>query len=207
MFQVSQPWDTIYRYAFLSLAHNGSEIKVDYQKPLAHVLAEAVWKAIDGSKSVDILCRPWAPTSQEVRTWNAKSKDTQRNPTWLPSWIRATSFSEFAPRNKKIGVQYDRINASLYVGQPGRPIYSASNSSTFTTMSDQFQLNKSTDAPWIFRLRGVAVDEIKSDGDAICDVATRANIPADWVSSRNGSRVDQRVFLQGSGARLLPVEG
>jgi hypothetical protein len=185
MFQVSHPWDTV--YAFLSLADNGNEIKVDYDKPLVHVLTEAVWKAIDSSKSVDIICRPWAPTCEEIEAWNAKAIETQQNQTQqaqtqLPSWIRNTTFSEFAPRNKTTGVQYDRINASLFVGQPGRPIYNASNSSTFTTMSDQYNLNKSIDtAPWILRLRGVLVDEIRSDGGAICVSSIHGSIPAAWV--------------------------
>lgn len=185
MFQVSHPWDTV--YAFLSLADNGHEIKVDYDKPLIHVLAEAVWKAIDSSKSVDILCRPWAPTREEIGAWNAKAKEilqnqTQQAQTQLPSWIRDTTFSEFAPRNRAVGAQYDRINATLFVGQPGRPIYNASNSSTFTTMSNQYNLNKSVDtAPWILRLRGIHIDEIRIDGGAICGSSIHGIIPAAWV--------------------------
>ena len=185
MFQVSNPWDTV--YAFLSLAHNGSEIKVDYDKPLVHVLAEAFWKAVDGSKSVDMLCRPWAPTNRDILAWNASLKSTeqeqsQRAQTLLPSWIRDTTFSEFAPRSRNVGVQYDRMSAKSFVGQPGQPIYNASNSSTFTTMSDQYNLTKSTDgALWILRLRGFFVDEIRSQGDAIRGPATGAIIPSSWL--------------------------
>lgn len=198
MFQASQPWDAV--YAFLSLADNGYEIKVDYDKPLVHILAEAVWNAIDSSKLVDILCRPWAPTREEIRAWNAKAKETQQNQTQtqLPSWIRDTSFSEFAPRNRTTGVEYDRINASLFVGQPGRPIYNASNSSTFTTMSNQYNLNKSRHiAPWILRLRGVLVDEIRSDEGAICVSSTHGSIPAAWVRLAN---------WEPGGAKGVPTE-
>lgn len=185
MFQVTNPWDTV--YAFLPLAHNGAEIEVDYNKPLVQVLAEAVWKAIDGSKSVDILCRPWAPTPQEIQAWNANLKNTEQEQSpqsqaLLPSWIRNTTFSEFAPRFRKFGVQYDRSTAKSFVGQPGHPIYDASNSSTFTTMSDQIYLNESTHRlPWILKLRGFLVDEIRSEGDAIRGPATRAIIPPSWV--------------------------
>lgn len=49
-------------------------------------------------------------------------------------------------------------------------------------MSDQYNLNKSIDgAPWILRLRGVLVDEIRSDGGAICVSSTHGSIPAAWV--------------------------
>lgn len=178
MFQVSHPWDTV--YALLSLADNGNEIKVDYDKPLVHLLAEAVWKSIDSSRSVDIICRPWAPTCEEIEAW--RQNQTELAQTQLPSWIRDTTFSEFAPRNKTTGVQFDRINASLFVGQPGRPLYNASNSSTFCTMSDQYVLNKSIDAaPWVLRLRGILVDEIRSDGGAICVSSIHGSIPAAWV--------------------------
>lgn len=100
MFRVTNLWDTV--YAFLSLAHNGGEIKVDYQRPLVHVLAEAVWKAIDASKSVDILCRPWAPTRREIVAWNAKTTNTNQDPaqqsqTQRPSWIRDTTLAYSRP--------------------------------------------------------------------------------------------------------------
>jgi hypothetical protein len=211
MFRVTNPWDTV--YAFLSLAHNGGEIKVDYQRPLVHALAEAVWKAIDGSKSVDILCRPWAPTRREIVAWNAKTTNTNQDPTQqsqpqLPSWIRDTTFSVFAPRNKITGVQYDRINASLFVGQPGRPIYNTSNSSTFTTMSDQYNLNKSIDrAPWILRLRGVLVDEIRSDGGAICVSSTHGSLPAAWVRLAKWEPGGAKGVLQRSGALFVASRG
>lgn len=179
MFQVSHPYDTI--YCFISLAKNGEDIPIRYDQSLLQVLAEAVWRAIDGSKSVDIICRPWAPTAREIQMHNERFKANER--VILPSWIRDTSFSEFAPRTQKVGVQYDRINAASFVGPPGKPIYNAANSSKFTTMSDQFTVNQITDYKMqcILKLRGLLVDVISSDGGNLRGPASRGIIPASWA--------------------------
>ena len=74
-------------------------IIVDYSKSFAEVCKDFVQLAIHGSKSLDIICRPWAPAVADL-------------PSWVPIVSRA---SETTQLNK----EFVRINADVLASQNG----------------------------------------------------------------------------------------
>ena len=84
-------------------------IQVDYSKPFAEVCKDFIDMTVHGSKSLDIICTPWAPTVTD-----------------LPSWVSTVSK---APRITQINREFVRINADLLVRGSRSGIYQASGPS------------------------------------------------------------------------------
>jgi hypothetical protein len=187
VFQVSNPWDTV--YSLLSLAKNTQgeqKFPIDYNKPLFEVFKDVVSLTIQDSGSLDIICRSWAPSPTQLREWQANSTggpQTVGNLMDMPSWIRDVRENEFGLPLNKVGVQYDRLNANKFVGRPGHPIYNTSKGTrarfaTSDTISKLGQFSSFQDRQ-ILAVRGVHLDWILQDG--IGGPAQRGNIPSDWA--------------------------
>lgn len=80
-------------------------IQVDYSKPFAEVCKDFIDMAVHGSKSLDIICTPWAPAVTD-----------------LPSWVSTVSK---APRITQTNREFVRINAELLVRGSRSRIYQA----------------------------------------------------------------------------------
>lgn len=96
----------------LESRRNKLPIEVDYSKPFPEVCKDFVNMAINGSNSLDVICRPWAPAVAS-----------------LPSWV--TSVSK-ASELTQISRGFVRINANVLVGGNGRGgsrVYQASGPS------------------------------------------------------------------------------
>ncbi|PVH72374.1 HET-domain-containing protein [Cadophora sp. DSE1049] len=136
-FEASEPRDTI--FAVLTLAkdsHSAStepnatkdeRISPDYEKCLVDVYTDFMDYCITKSKSLDIICRYWAPppnppSHEDVLT----EKSTAVVPEEMPSWIPLIGKSAFGdPR----GVVEGRMNGDSFVGGPerkGQQTYNAS---------------------------------------------------------------------------------
>jgi hypothetical protein len=198
-FQVANPWDTV--YALLGLARdvqrydNGPgdaqlitqrrekfSISVDYSLPLLQLLLEVVVYTIKQSGSGDIICRPWAPSAAQIMTWYASAKGSCEGieAYRLPTWIRDTIESEFAPRSDKFGVQYDRINARSFVGQPESPIYNAAAGSRAVISLESIEDPTLLDGEaCILVFRGYYIDSVAGNG-RLGGYAQHGNVPPDW---------------------------
>lgn len=89
-------------------------LKVNYSQSHVAVYSEFTQFCVYSSKSLDIICRPWAMPL--------------RNKTVLPSWIPLLSNSEFGVPEE---VYSGRKNGEVLVGPAGSPNYEASGKSQF----------------------------------------------------------------------------
>ncbi|KAI9744545.1 MAG: hypothetical protein M1818_002074 [Claussenomyces sp. TS43310] len=127
----TDPRDTI--YAFLGLANNTTSllefsfldkrvgldkqevvITPDYSKDFLEIGTEFVISTIEYSKSLDIICRHWAPKA---------SANHDLTPKKLPSWISSISNSAFGDQTLSFA---GRRNGDSLVGLPDRVAYNAS---------------------------------------------------------------------------------
>ncbi|KAI1171556.1 heterokaryon incompatibility protein-domain-containing protein [Nemania sp. FL0916] len=127
-FDVTDPKDLIYSLASIasdtpqgcgiySSGKRGiTQLDVDYKKSREKVYRDFTKFCIVSSKSLDILCRPWAKPVPESATIDGTTAS-------LPSWIPLLSQSEFgAPDDVYSG----RKNGESLVGPVEQPHYSAS---------------------------------------------------------------------------------
>ncbi|KIV99548.1 uncharacterized protein PV09_08848 [Verruconis gallopava] len=88
---------------------------VDYRMPVLFTYREFITHVLRTSKSLGILCRPWAP-KKRVLAGNIDGK--------VPSWIATLDRAAFdSDRNV---ASYVRVNADPLVGAPGKEPYNAS---------------------------------------------------------------------------------
>ena len=141
-FEASDPCDTV--YALLSIAKRSpatirlaepptdprvddanqlllQPIKPDYTKDPRHVFIEFTKFCIYSSGSLDIICRPWAPTGRRRHsTFDTESRRAKN--IVLPSWIPSLSEAPFgAPEDELNG----RVNGDSFVGLPDDVLYKA----------------------------------------------------------------------------------
>lgn len=129
-FRASDPRDTI--YAVMSIArHQGADfetIKPNYKKSLLEVYIDFVRFCVHSSKSLDILCRHWAPVETTLRALapelNAAGNQVKNYveiETTLPSWIKQLDGSKYGtPENILRGRKHGDVFATL------KPLYNAS---------------------------------------------------------------------------------
>lgn len=84
-------------------------IQVDYDKSVYDVCKDFLEFAIMRSKSLDIICRPWAPSA-------TKDRPEPKMPSWIPH-ILGRPF-ELRPPD----LVYNRVAADPLVGVPGRGV-------------------------------------------------------------------------------------
>ena len=115
-FACKDPRDTVYSLFALAkripLNSSGNESRtqlfLDYGADITNVLQRCVMQCVALRKSLDIICRPWAPTIKKP----------------LPSWIRTAADPAFNLASNGSSV---RIHGDSFVGPPNSKIYNASN--------------------------------------------------------------------------------
>jgi hypothetical protein len=95
-------------YAVASLAKDSSNFIPDYTKSILQVCTHVLKNTIRTSGSLNIMCRPWAPTFPEA-----------------PSWIPQLSGLSFTQNSEGTHI---RKHADSLVGLPNRHTYTASGS-------------------------------------------------------------------------------
>ena len=147
-FEASDPRDTV--YALLSIykeengferqgvfpsptlpvpASTGGEAKLipDYRKSLIEVYRDFTKYCVAKSRSIDIICRHWAPAewsksaTVDMRIRKKKRKDMHRVNAKIPSWVPLLSDSPFGAPRQSPG----RVNGDSLVGHPDRKCYNA----------------------------------------------------------------------------------
>ena len=129
---------------------------VDYSKTFYQVCRDFYIFTTSKSRSLDIICRPWAPYDFE-----------------LPSWIRTIREAPFGRDHKG---EWDRKNADPLVGIPGESPYLASGQ--YRPMKWTF--GEDPHYP-ILRAEGFILDTIQKLEDA----ARFAVVPAEWLKYGN----------------------
>jgi hypothetical protein len=143
-------------------------ITVDYQKSIFEVCKDFVAFVTGRSRSLDIICRPWAPPGEEYG---------------LPSWIctRAGLAFERGEDHK-----YFRVGPDPLVGTPslGRKIYNASGKTKAVLqfgddLAQDVDTSKIKDLHKSLFVEGFVLDEIKS----VQEMAVEGNIPVQWLKA------------------------
>jgi hypothetical protein len=146
-------------------------VPLTYKEFIAHVLRE--------SKSLGILCRPWAPSKQVLADYFDGG---------VPSWIATLDRAAFGKSPRF--ASYVRINADPLIGPPGKESYKAS-------------LN--LPASWSFPHEGSDPERkrlLKVDGfvlTTISETRTEAlggNIPLKWLQFVGWERRDKKPELE-----------
>lgn len=88
---------------------------VDYDVPVLSTYKEFIAHVVRKSRSLGILCRPWAPSKQDLN---------QHFENGLPSWVATLDRAAFG--KSPTHASYVRINANPLIGSPGREPYKAS---------------------------------------------------------------------------------
>jgi hypothetical protein len=139
--------------------------EVDYEKHPLVVYKKFLRLAIQKSGSVDIMCRPWAPTTGIDATGNPQKID-------LPSWILSISKKPFRPNQLKDMVRY---NPDPLVGPAGGKMYSASGlKKVFCSFPgiERHDVNRMI-------VQGFILGEIES----IWDSGEFGNVPGSWLQA------------------------
>ena len=139
MFEVGDPRDSI--YAVMALARDIEEVaagqrrlwtsgkssrpsfRVDYQKNILQVFTDFVAFSIDGSNSLDIICRKWAPNhrakvSRVADQPGYRERWSSLEEIHLPSWIGLLKDSAYGMSH--VGAQVRVAGNSLVDTAPGR---------------------------------------------------------------------------------------
>jgi hypothetical protein len=152
IFDVTVPLDSV--YSLVDIAYDTYEtdkIKVDYNLEPQELFGDVIQLIIEGSRSLDIICRPWAPICD------------------LPSWI--STIADYAFERRDDG-QYFRQNADSLVGSPGRRIYRASGN---MTAECQFELDSKMKIRTL-KCSGLLLGRIRATGGQ----GINGNIPQKW---------------------------
>jgi hypothetical protein len=149
-FQLGQPADVI---------------EVNYNTPPLEVFKNFLRYAVQRSQSLDILCRPWAPSS-------GVDANGQRQEITLPSWITSLSRKPFRPTEQRNMV---RFNPDPLVGPATfrHRLYSASGLRTPTFEYVENYGPEST----LVRVEGFQLGVIGE----IWDSGEFGNVPSSWL--------------------------
>ncbi|KAI9665104.1 MAG: hypothetical protein M1821_006552 [Bathelium mastoideum] len=132
--------------------HN--RIVVDYKRSIFDVCKEFLKFAIDRSRSLDILCRPWAPRDAS-----------------LPSWIPRLDNNPFGISQHGV---HRRVNADPLVGRPGFETSTYKASYTSTAQVRNLHITGRS-----FIAKGFVLDRIKAKKAT----ATAGIIPYEWIAA------------------------
>jgi hypothetical protein len=149
---------------------SGREVKtfdVNYETPVLRVFKEFIDHAISTSKSLDIMCRPWAPTS---------GVDLNGKPDRivLPSWISNLSRKPFQLTQQGNMVRY---NPDPLVG-PSSFRHKSYSASGVEEMECEFIPLEGSDTGHM-SVRGFRLGEIGN----IWDSGKFGNVPAEWLAA------------------------
>jgi hypothetical protein len=116
-------------YALLPLANDADEWDNTLLSP-AKAYQHFVHHCTRISGSIDIICRPWAPTQKELNkhttTITTTITTTNTNNNILPSWVCQIDKHPFGSSGREVP---GRRNGEVLVGPADKPIYNASKSS------------------------------------------------------------------------------
>jgi hypothetical protein len=152
MFDVTVPSDAI--YSIIDLAHDTYDtnaISVDYGLEPVALFSKVVDFIIEKSRSMDIICRPWAPICSN-----------------LPSYV--STISSYAFERRRDG-QYYRQNADSLTGFPGRSLYQAAAN----TVSKH--LMKTVSGRETIECEGMLLGPIITTGGR----SVNGNVPREWT--------------------------
>jgi hypothetical protein len=145
-------------------------ITVDYDKSVFEVCKDFVAFSIGRSRSLDIICRPWAPYSP--------SEDYD-----LPSWVCTRAGLAFERGDDH---KYYRVAADPLVGTPslGRKIYNASGKTKAVwkfgdELAQDVDTNKIQDLHKSLLVEGFVLGKVKS----VQEMAVGGNIPVQWLKA------------------------
>ena len=129
---------------------------VDYNKTFFEVCKDFLSFTVRRSESLDMMCRPWAPDTDEK----------------LPSWIRTLSGVAFRAGFNKI---HSRVNADTLVGLPaiGKRKY---NAARHFPLGSSWRLGKAPRDKSLF-VKGFVLDSIKVKKV----FAQQGNVPQEWL--------------------------
>ena len=132
---------------------------VDYKKSFFEVCKDFLRFTIKHSESLDIICRPWAPTKSDEK---------------LPSWIPTLLGTAFRPGNNLV---HSRVNADSLVGLPthGKGNYNAARKFRLTSTSN-FRIGDDAEGGSLF-VDGFVLDTISEKALP----ATQGNVPVEWL--------------------------
>lgn len=156
---------------------------VDYSLPFDEISRGFVAFCIKSARSLDIICRPWAPIPSYYHSSSGISQ--QR----LSSWACTLDDSVFEIREDGHHV---RKRGDSFVGMPGRPIYQASKGFPFFPFDSSSSLRRDSeaylemarfpvDATWTFKaprmeVKGLRIGTIQALGER----AMEGTIPSGW---------------------------
>jgi hypothetical protein len=148
--------------------------EVDYEQPVLAVFKKFLDSAIKKSKSLDIICRPWAPTHEINKKGESEKID-------LPSWIANLSRKPYQPTKEGNMVRY---NPDPLVGPHDfrHSLYSASGNKDMACKIDLVDDHSKT-----MGVIGFVLDEIEE----IWDSAKFGSVPSDWLSAGNWKDIDK----------------
>ncbi|KAH8693273.1 heterokaryon incompatibility protein-domain-containing protein [Talaromyces proteolyticus] len=126
------------------------QIPVDYSKPVQEVCKDVMKYAFEKTKSLNMICRPWAPKADD-----------------LPSWIMPVTKSAFG---LAYNGTYTRINADPLVGQPGYKLFYNATPNLFG------RWNIDRGGKDILTVHGFVLDEIRQKAPP----ANAGVIPIEW---------------------------
>lgn len=157
MFNVSQAHDAVYATITLGKdTFDNNTIPVDYTMSPTKLFARVTEYIIEKSGSLDIICRPWAPSHAGLT---------------LPSWIPTVANYPYV---RRFDGQYNRQNADSLVGRPEnkRKPYNACDdvAANVSVLVDE-------DVTAILKSGGIHADFIGDVGDR----CVNGNIPSGWT--------------------------
>jgi len=142
---------------------------VDYTLPVLQVFKDFLDRAIKNSQSLDILCRPWAPSSG----LNAEGEEEKID---LPSWMASLSRKPFQETKERNMVRFNPdplVGAALFRHR----IYGASGGEELYCDIDLKNPNSKR-----ITVKGFVLDTIGE----IWDSAAFGNVPAIWLTEGGG---------------------
>jgi hypothetical protein len=137
-------------------------IRVDYEKSTYDVCKDFVEFVVRRSKSLDIICVPWAPAPP-------KEKEESKMPSWVPH-ISGRPF-ELRPHRKV----YNRVAADPLVGTPGRGV--RSYGACGKTKAHNTDTEKNLIVDRALATSGFVLDVIEKRGEE----ARGGIIPSSWL--------------------------
>jgi hypothetical protein len=152
--------------------------EVNYTKPIFEVYKEFIEFAIAGSKQLDLICFPCAPTYESMIEWWEHKEKTEKGvhvmPVELPSWIRDKTGAAFSVATMDTGEEgsvYRRVRADPLVGRPG-------------TATRSYLACGKTRAQWKIVGRTLKVlGQILGEVGNVDLPALSGNIPSSWLKT------------------------
>lgn len=158
-------------HALLPLATDREQWKHGVEGSPLEVYQRFVMHCVQRSKSLDIICRPWAPKALPGVVRNSQYGVWAENET-LPSWIRQVVHLPFGT-----GSRTGRKNGDVLVGQPNRNFYAAAGNSIASPIFGTVSESGKRELDGSMTVSGVEVGEISQLSASSQD----GNLQAKWI--------------------------